>query len=111
MTTVTGYKQDTEGAYIDKDRLARLFYTMDWREWLPPSTTITAVSYSHNSRVNDASPLVIHTQGVQTGEYTFAEISGGTLNKLYTVTAQITLDNGQIDRRAFRIKIQNRIAE
>jgi hypothetical protein len=111
MSTITGYQQDTDGAWIEKDRLARLVYTMDWSEWLPQGATVTAVTYSHNSRVNDADPIVIHTTGIESGTRTFAEISGGTLNRLYTITADITLDSGARDRRAFRVKITNRIAQ
>ena len=111
MTTITGYQQDTDGVWIEKDRLARLVYTMDWTEWLPQGATITAVSYSHNSRANDADPIVIHSQGVSGGDHTYAELSGGTVSRAYTITALITLDSGLQDRRAFRVKISNRIAQ
>jgi hypothetical protein len=110
MSTITGYQQDTDGVWIEKDRLARLVYTMDWSEWLPTGATVSAVSYSHNSRVNDADPIVIHDSGIESGTRTFAEISGGTLSRLYTITAQITTDAGAVDRRNFRIKISNRSA-
>jgi hypothetical protein len=109
-TTKSGYKQDTEGAYIEKDRLAKLVYSMDWTHWLPLGASVASVDYSHNGRVNDSEPLVIHSQGVQSGNITFAEISGGTVNRIYTVTADITLDSGARDRRAFRMKITNRLA-
>jgi hypothetical protein len=111
MTTISGYKQDTEGAWIAKDRLARLIYSMDWRHWLPEGNSIVSVDYSHNSRINDAAPIEIHDEGIIEGNRTYVELSGGTLNRIYTITATITLDDGQVDRRAFRIKIQNRIAE
>lgn len=111
MSTITGYKQDTDGVFIDKDTEAKLTYSMDWSLWLPQGATISSVAYSHNSRVNDADPIVIHSSGVQSGNLTYAVISGGTVNRIYVITAAITLDNGQTDRRAFKIKIQNRLAE
>lgn len=111
MSTQTGYREDTDGVWIPKDTEARLTYTLDWSEWLPTGATVSAVTYSHNSRVNDADPIVIHSSGVQSGTKTYAVISGGTKNKVYVITAAITLDNGQTDRRAFRMKIQDRIAE
>ena len=110
MTTITGYKLDQEGSYIPKDRLARLIYSMDWSEWLPASATIASVAYSVQTRTNDAAPPVIHTSGVQSGNTTYVEISGGSINKTYEVTAAITLNSGQLDRRSFRIKIENRSA-
>lgn len=111
MTTITGYQQDTDGVWIAKDLEAKLTYTMDWTEWLPTGTTISSVTYTHNSRANDADPIIIHSSGVQAGLKTYAIISGGSANKIYLITAAITLDNGQTDRRAFKIKVQNRIAD
>lgn len=111
MSTQTGYKEDTDGIWISKDTEAKLTYTLDWSEWLPTGASVSTVSYSHNSRINDADPIVIHSSGVQGGTKTYAVISGGTKNKVYIITATITLDNAQIDRRAFRIKVQDRIAE
>ena len=109
MSTITGYKQDTQGYWIAKDPEARLVYSLDWSEWLPASSTISAVDYTVNNRVNDADPMVIHTEGIANqGQWTYCELSGGAVGKVYTVTAQITLDSGEIDRRNFRVKIENR---
>jgi len=111
MSTITGYKEDTDGIWIAKDTEARLTYALDWTQWLSQGVTISSVVYSHNSRANDADPVIIHSSGVQSGTKTYAVISGGTKNRVYIITAAITLDNGQTDRRAFRIKVQDRIAE
>lgn len=108
MSTITGYKQDTQGSYIVKDPAARLVYSMNWTEWLAQGQTIVSVDYTNNSRVNDTAPLVIVTEGVQSGTVTFAEIQGGAVGKIYTVTAEITTDDGATDRRSFRIKVENR---
>lgn len=108
MATITGYKQDSQGAWIPKDTEARLVYSMDWSEWLAQGQTIVSVDYTHNSRANDADPIIIHTEGVQSGNITFAELSGGSLGKIYTITAAITTDDGSLDRRSFRIKVENR---
>jgi hypothetical protein len=109
MSTITGYQEDTDGVWIAKDLEAKLTYTMDWVNWLPTGTSIASVDYTHNSRANDADPIIIHSEGIQ-GTKTYAVISGGTINKVYTITCAITLDNGQNDRRNFRVKIQNRSA-
>lgn len=110
MSTITGYKQDTQGAWIAKDPEARLVYSMDFSEWLAQGQTVTAVTYTHNSRANDADPLVIHSSGISAGTLTYAEISGGTEGKTYTVTAQITTDDSSVDRRSFKIQVQKRFA-
>jgi hypothetical protein len=111
MSIQTGYQEDTDGIWIPKDTEAKLTYTLDWSQWLPTGATVSSVSYSHNSRVNDADPIIIHSSGVSAGTKTYAVISGGTKNRVYNITAAITLDSGQTDRRAFRIKVQDRIAE
>lgn len=109
MATITGYQQDKEGVYIIKDRLAELTYTMDWSQWLPAGTTVSTVVYTLTNPTYNPQPLTIEAQGVQSAT-TFVTLAGGTVNKIYTVTAQITLDNTETDRRSFRVKIENRSA-
>lgn len=110
MTIVrTGYEQDTLGSWIRKDPEANLIYTMDWSDWLNVSEVVTAVTYSLQVRANDPAPLVIEDEGIaNAGLYTYVQLSGGQVGKTYTVTADIQTDNGNIDRRAFRVKIENR---
>jgi hypothetical protein len=111
MSTITGYKQDTEGSYILKDPQSQLVYSMDWSEWLSAGQTVSTVAYSIAARANDANPPVIQSQGIDTANTrTYVEISGGTVNKIYTVTALITTDDGATDRRNFRLKMENRTA-
>ena len=111
MSTITGYRQDQQGTWIPKDPEAKLVYSMDWSEWLSTGQTLATVTYTENSRVNDTAPLVIESSGItDAGTKTYAEISGGAVGKVYTVTAEITCDDGSQDRRAFKIKIENRMA-
>lgn len=111
MSTITGYKQDAQGSYILKDPEAQLIYTMDWSEWLSTGQTVSAVTYSIAARANDANPPVKEDEGItNSGTHTYVEISAGSANKVYTVTADITTDNGATDRRNFRIKVENRSA-
>jgi hypothetical protein len=106
---ITGYQRDTQGIYINKDPNARLTYAFDWTEWLPAGTALTAVSYTLQVRANDPTPLVNNGSGISSNK-TFITLSGGGAGKVYTVTAQITLDNGNIDRRNFRVRVENRSA-
>jgi hypothetical protein len=112
MSTIekTGYLRDAQGIYILKDPLAQLIYTFDWSEWLPEGDSVTAVEYILQVRANDPEPLVRESQGVQSGIKTYVELSGGQVGKVYTVTAEVTTTNGSIDRRNFRVKVENRSA-
>jgi hypothetical protein len=110
MTTITGYKQDTQGTYIVKDRLATLTYSMNWSEWLPTGVTVSSVTYSVTPPTYNPTPLTLSSSGVSGGNVTFVVLAAGTAGKIYTVTAQITLDNSQVDRRSFRVKVENRSA-
>jgi hypothetical protein len=82
---------------------------MDWTEWLPQGVSVTAVSYTLTNPTYNPTPLTISTSGV-VGDVTFVVLAAGTAGKIYTVTAQITLDNSQTDRRSFRVRVENRSA-
>ena len=113
MTTLvrTGYQQDNIGSWIEKDPLAELTYSMDWSQWLTDNDAIAAVSYSLQVRANDPQPLVKLSQGTAQGnQVTFVELGGGQVGKTYTVTAEITTEDGLVDRRSFRVKILARSA-
>jgi hypothetical protein len=112
MSTITrtGYEQDQLGSWIDKDPNATLAYSMEWSEWLPQGDTVTAVAYTLQVRANDPAPLTKSAEGVQSGHVTYVTLSGGQVGKIYTVTAQVTTSSSQVDRRSFRVKIDNRSA-
>lgn len=108
MSTITGYKKDTVGAYIDKDPGAKLVYSMDWSEWLPQGDTLASASYTVSTITGDATPIVKHSQGVEGGTVSYVELSGGTAKEIYTVTATITTAEGNTDKRRFRLKVNDR---
>lgn len=108
MSTITGYKKDTVGSYIDKDPGARLIYSMDWSEWLPSGDTLASASYSISTISGDPTPIVKHSQGLQGTTVSYVELSGGTAKEIYTVTATITTTDGNTDLRRFRLKVNDR---
>ena len=108
--TTTGFQKDTQGVWISKDPVAQLVYVFDWTDWLPEGDTLASVNYTLQVRANDPEPLVRESQGVQSGTKTYVELSGGQVGKIYTVTAEITTVDGIIDRRNFRVKVENRSA-
>ena len=111
MTTLTrtGYEQDNLGSWIRKDPQAELTYSMEWVDWLPSGDSLATASYSAQVRANDPAPLVIDSDGIQ-GTVSYCSLSGGQVGKTYTITAEITTANGLLDRRSFRVKVENRSA-
>ena len=105
----TGFQKNAQGLYIEKDPLAQLTYTFDWSRWLAQGDQLANVEYSVAARANDPEPLVKVSQGIQDAQ-TYVELSGGQLGKVYTVTADITTQDGLRDRRNFRVQIANRSA-
>ena len=105
----TGFEVINQQLWIDKDPEAQLIYTFDWTEWLPNGDSLAQVEYTIQARTNDPDPLVKESDGIISNQ-TYIELSGGQVDKVYTVTAKITTDNGLIDRRNFKVKIINRSA-
>lgn len=107
----TGFEQTSTGLNISKDVEAQLIYTFNWSEWLDTGDTISAVDYSVAARRNDPTPLVEEDSGISGDSLsTYIELSGGQVDKVYIVSAKITTANGLIDRRSFRVKVENRSA-
>ena len=55
--TLTGFKQDRVGAYIEKDPFAVLDYTLDWSNWMPSGEVISSAT------VNDVTIIDTITAG------------------------------------------------
>jgi hypothetical protein len=105
----TGFQSSIQGLSIIKDTEAQLFYTLDWVDWLPQGDALLAADWTISARVNDPDPLIKESDGI-TGTKTYIELSNGQVDKTYTVTVKITTQDGLIDRRHFRVKIQDRSA-
>jgi hypothetical protein len=105
-----GFTATNSGLTIDKDPAARLTYTLDWSEWLEGGDTIAAVEWTAAARRNDPAPIIIETSGISENTQTYIELSGGQENKTYVITAEITTEDGLIDRRNFRINCVARSA-
>tara|TARA_Y100000114_G_scaffold152622_1_gene171200 strand:- start:2277 stop:2609 length:333 start_codon:yes stop_codon:yes gene_type:complete len=105
----TGFEQTSTGLQISKDPEAQLIYTFNWGNWLETGDSLSTVAYTVAARRNDPTPPTIVTSGI-TGNKTFVELSGGVKGKTYIVTAKITTSNNAIDRRNFRLKVEDRVA-
>jgi hypothetical protein len=107
MATLTGFLQDNEGSYIEKDAEAVLDYTIDWSPWLPSGDTIVTSNFTVEALAGDTDALAKVTQS-NNNTLAIVKISNGTAGKIYRVYNQITTVAGLTDRRYFRIKVKNR---
>jgi hypothetical protein len=109
MTTQTGFRQDNLGSYIDKDPGATLVYSLDWADWMESGDALANSTMTTTTISGDPSPLTIVSSGIRPDvDITYVEITGGSAGNIYTITNTITTENGLIDRRAFRIRVQTR---
>jgi hypothetical protein len=106
----TGFQVIDNQLWISKDPEAKLFYTFDWSDWLASDDYITDAEYSLQVRVNDPRPLIKESSGLNSTRKTFVELSRGQAGKSYVVSVKITTNNGLIDRRSFKIKVEDRSA-
>lgn len=109
MPSLTGFKQDQVGAYIEKDPYAVLDYTLDWTDWMPSGDTITSATVTAETISGDSAPLTIDNT-TNTTVLVTADISGGTAGNIYNVEYRIVTTNGLQDSRNFRITVLERQA-
>ena len=109
MPSLTGFKEDRVGTYIEKDPYAVLDYSLDWTNWMPSTDTISTVTVTAETISGDASPLAVDSNS-NTDYIATATISGGTAGNIYNVEYKIDTTNGLKDSRNFRIKVVERQA-
>lgn len=107
MPSLTGYKKDQVGSYIEKDPYAVLDYTLDWTNWMPSGDTISSISITAETISGDSAPLTIDST-TNNNYLATANISGGTAGNIYNVEYKIDTTNGLKDSRNIRIKILER---
>ena len=109
MPSLTGYKKDQVGSYIEKDPYAVLDYTLDWTNWMPNGDTISSISITAETISGDSAPLTIDSTNF-TNYLATANISGGTAGNIYNVEYKIVTNNSLQDSRNIRIKVLERQA-
>ena len=105
----TGFQIVNGMLYVDKDPQAVLTYTFDWSDWLTTGDSLADVDYTLQVRANDPQPLINVDSGLS-GTKTYIKLSGGQIERTYTVTAKVTTDAGLIDARHFKVKVYTRSA-
>lgn len=109
MATLTGYKQDRVGIYIEKDPYAVLDYSLDFTDWCPTGDSVSTATITAQSIAGDTAPLTIDSTAIVTNVVT-ATISAGTAGNIYNVEYRITTTNALQDSRNIRIKVLERQA-
>lgn len=107
MATLTGFKEDRVGSYIEKDPYAILDYSLDWTNWMPTGDTINTITVTAETISGDSAPLTIDSTS-NTDYIATANISGGTAGNIYNVEFKIVTTNSLRDSRNFRIKVLER---
>jgi len=109
MATLTGYKRDNDGLYIDKDPESTLQYTFDYTNWLATSETISTSSFAIDSISGDSDPLVVSGNSIASGnKKTNVVLTGGTAGNIYTVRNTIATNDSQTERKFFRVVCEQR---
>ena len=105
---MSGFEYINKQLTIEKDTDAELLYALDWTEWLA-GDAIVSVDHVIQARINDPKPLLQVSDGISENK-TYIILSSGQVSKSYTVTAKITTASGYIDRRSFKVIVENRSA-
>lgn len=131
MTTLTGYKRDTESLYIDKDPASILQYTMDWTNWLAsgesivnsasistglaPDSTTSTDTYETKVTVEqlagddtDTKLRVDAYAKSSNSKMVNMTLSHGTEGKIYKVFVQIVTDEGEVCEKFFKVVCKKR---
>lgn len=108
MATLTGFKQDRAGIYIDKDPYAVLDYSLSWNQWMPSGDGITTATVTAETIAGDSTPLTVDSTTITENTLLTATISGGTAGNIYNLEYRIVTSNGLKDSRNLRIKVLER---
>ena len=109
MASLTGFKRDQKGAFIEKHPDANIQYAVDWTDYLNSGDTISTAVATIETITGDASPLALPTDAstdvVVSGAVVNIRLNGGTSGNEYNVDVRINTTNGDADVRRFRIII------
>jgi hypothetical protein len=109
MASLTGFKRDNKGAFIEKHPDANIQYGVDWTDYLNSGDAINSATATIETITGDASPLALPTDAstdvVVSGAVVNVRLNGGTSGNEYNVDVRINTVNGDADVRRFRIII------
>lgn len=105
---MSGFEYINKQLTIVKDADAELLYSLDWTEWLN-GDLIAAVEHTIQARLNDPKPLIMVSDGISDNK-TYIILRSGQVTKSYLVTAKVTTQAGFVERRNFKVNVENRSA-
>ena len=129
MATLTGYKRDIDGLYIDKDPESILVYTVDWTNWLASGESIidtadittgqgaesSTDTYTTSVTAEQLSGDIAETKlrvdsyaKHNNGKKINFVLSHGTPGKIYKVTIKIVTDENEVCEKFMRIVCKER---
>lgn len=129
MTTLTGYKRDTESLYIDKDPESILQYTMDWTNWLASgesivnSASITTGQGAESSTDTYSTEVTVEqltgddaNTKLRVDSYAKSSnskmvnmvLSHGTEGKIYKVSVKIVTNENEVCEKFFKVVCKKR---
>lgn len=102
----TGFLKDSVGQYIVKDPHAELQYGVDWKQWLELGDAVTTATWVVET-VSTGTTLTASGNSILDG-VALTTLVGGDPGSIYTVANTVTTDQGYIDTRRFRVRVENR---
>lgn len=109
MASLTGFKNDSKGAFIEKHPDANIKYGVDFTDYMASSDNITSATVAIETITGDAAPLQFPTDQATdvnvTNNVVNIRLSGGTSGNEYNVDTTIVTEDGDTDVRRFRIII------
>lgn len=108
--TQSGFKKDVQGSYIVKDPGSEITYTVDWGDWLPTSSNLSASTWTISTVAGDGN-LALANEGdgiTNSNQWAYITVSGGTHGNTYVLKNTITTTDGTVDVRRFRVRVEDR---
>ncbi len=109
MASLTGFKRDNQGAFIEKHPSANIQYGVDFTDYLNANDTISSTSVAIETISGDASPLALPTDAATdvtvSGKVVNVRLRNGTSGNVYNIDVTIVTSGGDTDVRRFRIVV------
>ena len=109
MASLTGFKKDNQGAFIEKHPSANIKYALDFTDYVTSGDAIASATVAIEAIAGDASPLALPTDAATdvaiANNLVSVRLSGGTSGNVYNVDVTIVTANADTDVRRFRIVV------
>jgi hypothetical protein len=104
----TGFMKDVVGTYIIKDPDAQLQYGIDWSQWLQLGDALQSATWTVETTGTNA--IVAQNNNILDG-VSLTTLVHGNPGTIYTVANTVTTQQGYVDTRRFRVKVEDRFIQ